>query len=92
MLFIKLVYDENSVGYNHILSSGLPELAGYISLKKLKLLFPFCLLQPEKHLECKLRSSRKETVGCWAQMALVIKQSSCQYCLRKKLLMISTPV
>lgn len=83
MLLIKLAYDESSVGYNHII----PYLLGSLSwlvifLKKLKLLFPFCLLQPEKHLECKLRSSGKEAVGCWAQMALVIKQSSCQYCLR----------
>lgn len=84
MLFIKLTYAENSAGlYNHIIPSFLLSLSWLvIFLKKLKLLFLFCLLQPEKYLESKLRRTRKEKMGSWAQMALIIKQSSCQYYLR----------
>jgi len=56
VLFMKLTYAENSVGlYDHIIPSLLGSLSWLVVfLMNFKLLFPFCLLQPGKHLGCNL--------------------------------------
>lgn len=62
-----------------------------IFLKKLKLLFPFCLLQPVKHSQCKLRMISKEKLGSWAD-GIDNKAKQLSILSKNELLMISTLV